>query len=250
MPIVQSALNNSIVDRLGKRCPLTVFTGHEQDTPLLSITRESKGVVKVLSLDKIREKQQREIESVQAALNDMHKDVGAFSSKKRSQAVASHNRKTNVRPANFTEGDFVLRGILQRERTHKPSLKWMGPYRVLECRSDYIFLVESLLNGKKEEVHGRRLKFFRNKDFKVTEEVLNHLAYQEGELLVIDEFLDIRSTQGSIELLVKWRGFSEIETDWVSLQSLREDVPDLHQEYIHHTKVNGTKLQRALANSL
>lgn len=50
-------------------------------------------------------------------------------------------------------------------------------------------------------MHGRRLKFFRNKDFEVTEEVRNHLAYQENELLVVKSFDDIRMDGGIVELL-------------------------------------------------
>ena len=115
----------------------------------------------------------------------------------------------------------MLRGMLRHERNRKPALRWMGPYRVVECRSNYIFLVEDLCSGKTQEVHGRRLKFFRNKDFEVDEEVLNHIAYQTGELLVIDKFLDIRRNKATVELLIKWRGFTEDETDWITHESLR-----------------------------
>lgn len=38
----------------------------------------------------------------------------------------------------------------------------------------------------------RRLKFFRNKDFEVTEIFRDHLVYQENELLVVEMFDDIR----------------------------------------------------------
>ena len=118
----------------------------------------------------------------------MHKDVAHRAGKRRVAAIESHNRKTNVRPINFTEGYFVLRGFMQHERTRKPSLKWIGPYCVTECRSEYVFLVDDLVNGKKQEFHGRRLKFYRNKDFQVSQELLNHLSYQEGELLVVEAF--------------------------------------------------------------
>lgn len=75
----------------------------------------------------------------------------------------------------------------------------MGPYRVLACGSDYVFLIEKLLTSKKEEVHCRRLKFFRNKDYKVIEEMLDHLVYQQGELHLIHSFFDIRKARGNVE---------------------------------------------------
>ena len=100
----------------------------------------------------------------------------------RQAAIDAHNRKTNVKAINFDVGDFVLRGLLQRETGRKPSLRWKGLYRVISCTGDYIFRVEDLLSGERLEVHGRRLKFFRNKDYEVTEQLMNHLSYQTGEL--------------------------------------------------------------------
>ena len=141
-----------------------MFTGHLQDSPLTSITCKVDKIVEVHSIGDIRSTKRKHIHATLTALEQMHKDVAVHTYKKPRSAVDSHNRKTNVKPINFAEGDFVLRGILQRERTKKPSLKWLGPYRVIECRSDYIFIVEDLLDGKKTEVHCRRLKFFRNKD--------------------------------------------------------------------------------------
>ena len=39
---------------------------------------------------------------------------------------------------------------------------------------------------------GGGLKLFRNSDFNVTEEIREHLEYQEGELLMVDSFEDVR----------------------------------------------------------
>ncbi len=250
MPVVQAALNNSLSERLGNRCPLTVFTGHPQDTPLTAITQKVGDRTEVHSLGKIRHAQRESIHALLSSLDDMHKDVADKSSRKRKSAVESLNRKTNVRSINFTEGDFVLRGIKSNEQTKKPALKWLGPYRVVECRSDYVFVIESLLDGTKEESHGRRLKFFRNSDFNVTEELLNHLSYQKGELLVVHEFLDIRRRRGQVELEVKWRGFGNEETDWVTLKSLQEDVPELVSEYIASVINTGTRRQRSIASTI
>lgn len=156
------------------------------------------------------------IERVQTALDNIHKDVAERSNKKGKKAIAAHNRRTNVRPINFDVGDFVLRGVLQRERGMKPSLRWKGPFRVVKCRSEYIFTIVDLLPDKNEEAHGRRLKLFRNKDFEVTQELKYHLAYQKDELLIIDKFDDNRDHNGTIEVQVKWKGFSEEENDWVT----------------------------------
>ena len=165
LPMAQSALNNSVLERLGNRTPQSVFTSLPASTPLAAITRLDGDVTKVYKLADIRAKQLLNAQRLHGALDAMHKDVAERSNRKRQAAVASHNRKTGVRPINFDVGDFVLKGLLQRERGRKPSLHWNGPFRVVECRSNYIFLIEDLLLGKKEEVHGRRLKFFQNKSY-------------------------------------------------------------------------------------
>ena len=150
-PVVHSALNNSLLEHLGNRCSLTVFTAHSQDTRLSSITRKVGKKREVHSIGDIRRTQQQHIQATLNALEEMHKDVAVRSDKKRRSTVDSHNRKTNIRPINFTEGDFVLRGILRNEQSRKPSLKWLGPYRVVECRSDFIFIIEDLLTHRKKK---------------------------------------------------------------------------------------------------
>jgi len=48
VPIAQSILNNTPVDRLGGVCPLTAFTQLPADTPLLAIKRKVAGSVNIV----------------------------------------------------------------------------------------------------------------------------------------------------------------------------------------------------------
>lgn len=48
--------------------------------------------------------------------------------------------------------------------------------------------------------------------------------------MVIETFEDIRSQEGTIELLVRWRGFKINESDWVGIDYMKADVPELLQE--------------------
>lgn len=56
------------------------------------------------------------------------------------------------------------------------------PYRATACRSEYIFEIEQLIFGESFEIQVSRLKLFRSKDFEISEEVLNYLAYEKNEL--------------------------------------------------------------------
>lgn len=84
----------------------------------------------------------------------------------------------------------------------------------------------------------------------VTEDVLQNLENQNGELLVIERFDDISQRDGVVEFLVKWKGFSEDGNNWISDQLLREDVSNLFKEYLTDLSKNGTKRQRDIANRL
>ena len=99
-------------------------------------------------------------------------------------------------------------------------------------------------------MHGRRLKFFRSKDFEVIEEVRKQLAYQDNELLLVKEFQDIRSRDGTVELLTRWKGFEETENDWVSLELMQEDVPEMTVEFLEDIAKTGTARQKHVAASV
>lgn len=124
--------------------------------------------------------------------------------------------------------------------------------------SDYIFIIGDLLTGAKTQAHGRRLKFFSNASFEVTEDlealIKEHLEYQQGELLTVDSIDDIRARQGIPELQVSWKGFWLNESDWVTMDSLKEDVPVLVnltlKEALDSFAETGTARQRAFVQSL
>ena len=250
LPMIQSALNNATLPRLGNRCPQTAFTGLPQSNPICTLIKRNNGAVTVHSIEQVRMQQRASIADIQKALDEMHKEVAERTSRVRQRAVDAHNKKVGVRPVNFSEGDFVLRGVLQRERVKKPALRWNGPYRVLRCQSNYVFTIEHLLTNKQENVHGRRLKFFLNSSFDVTEDVKEHLEYQQGELLVVDRIDDIRKKQGVVELQVVWKGFGPDESDWVQLESMREDVPVLVGEALESFAETGTARQRSVVESI
>lgn len=72
---------------------------------------------------------------------------------------------------------------------------------------DHIFEVKDVVSATRQEVHGRRLKLFRNSDFEITDTVIKSLAYPENELMSFEHLDDIRMREGWVELCVKQRGF-------------------------------------------
>ena len=113
----------------------------------------------------------------------------------------------------------------------------------------FLFELEDLRTAKRTIVHGSRVKFFRNADLEVTEELKEYLAFQDGEYCVVNEFQDIRVRGGEVELLTKWRGFDDEEPQWESLKIMREDVPVLVDEFIAQLMQTGTARQKRIAKN-
>lgn len=206
--------------RLGNKRALTAFTGLPQDTPLNSVKTKVSNVVRVFSIEEVRAAQLNRRNELQTVFDKLHKDVSQNAEHARGTSIRNHNRKANVRPINFAEGDYVLRGVYHRERGRKQAVRWRGPFRVMRCSSEYTFEMEDLLTSERREFYGRRLKFFRNRDVDVTEKVRNHLSYQGNELLVVREIEDIRKRNDALELLVLWKSFEKSESSWIAFESL------------------------------
>jgi hypothetical protein len=163
LPMVQAGINNAASVRMQGKCPKEVFLGLPPDSPLVSIKAEREGKVEILSLSEIRASQLLKVQKVLGAVEGMHKEAAGLVSESRQRAIAAHNVKTHVRAHNFDVGDFVLSAVLSSNRKRKFSLQWHGPHRVAKCSSDYVFEVQDLRTGGTYEVHGTRLKFYRNK---------------------------------------------------------------------------------------
>lgn len=123
LPLVQSTLNSAPLKRLVNSCSLTAFTGLQQGTPLHYIKRKDGSTVTIQKIKEVRSKQRLETKSMLRSLQNMHNEILKKPSEERNKAIEEHNRKTRVQPAYFTTGEYVLRGILQRETGRKPSLR-------------------------------------------------------------------------------------------------------------------------------
>jgi RNase H-like domain found in reverse transcriptase/Reverse transcriptase (RNA-dependent DNA polymerase)/Integrase zinc binding domain/Integrase core domain/Aspartyl protease len=250
LPMVQSALNNTILPRLGNRSSTEVFLGLPMSTPITTVVLNKEKTAVLLSMVDIRARQILKIEQLQSAVDLMHKQVAGLTSKARETRVTLHNARTGVRPINFDVGDYVLRGVLTREKGRKTDVCWKGPMCVTACKSDFLFEVRHLLNGDKRVVHGTRLKFFRNRNWEVTDAAKEHIAYLDDELCVVDHFIDLRQRNDAVELKVFWKGFEDGDATWEPYATMLEDVPDMLRSYLQDVSRTGTLAKKRLAASL
>lgn len=90
----------------------------------------------------------------------MHREVTEISTAARSLQVERHNKRTNLRRANFSKGDFVL---VRRAQPGGQKLKfvWRGPRRITEALTEWVYEVQNNITDKREVVHARRLHLYR-----------------------------------------------------------------------------------------
>ena len=164
------------------------------------------------------------IAKLQESLALMHKSIVQTSSNER-QAHRNSDKKFRQKP-NFTVGDYVLIGIAEQHSNRKLYLKWRGPYRVIDTLNNYVFQVENLITKEQKQIHGDRMLFYCDSRLNVTEELKTQFAF-DNERFEVENVCDARKNPqtGDIELLIRWKGFSEAENSWnqraLSLRMLR-----------------------------
>lgn len=152
-----------------------MFTSLPQDSPLTSIICGENGTTKVHSIDQVRPRQKITTDRMQASLDDMHRDVASKSEKfhrllqSKGQCWSHEFLRSRLCTARCSQKRTRAQPFNASERTF---------------RSEYIFLIDNLMNSKREEVQGRRIKFYRNKYYELSEALQGHLSYQQNKLLV------------------------------------------------------------------
>ena len=131
----------------------------------------------------------------------------------------------------------------------KLTIQWLGPRRIIEALSDWVYLVEDLRDRRRTIHHISRLKLFATADLLVTQDLLDHVAYVEGGHIV-EALIDCKYNRQAKEwnILVKWMGIDEIENTWEPLSTLLEDVPAIVHKMIRTmSRANSNVKQMATA---
>ena len=128
---IQSVLNNSITDKLGKNiAPITAFTILPPMNPLAELFPAALQSTEVKTLTLAKAAQLIDFEKIHDAINNMHRRVSTASQAKRAAEIARHNKETHITAINFDAGDFVLIGSPQPQKVNKLTVTWTGPARV------------------------------------------------------------------------------------------------------------------------
>lgn len=85
--------------------------------------------VQIVRLEKVVE-----VDTLQEAANEVHKDVSQGQENRRIRPHKLLNVKKNVLPCNFRIGDYVLARHIKQ--VHKLQSKWHGPMCIVDGKSD------------------------------------------------------------------------------------------------------------------
>src|SRR6185503_5455658 len=234
--LIEHTINHRPQRRLQWNAPVTVMTGLPSDNPLNVVfhnPRNETGTLTTLSAERIL----NHVERLQEALDSMHKSVLKATELEREVHRLSDKRVRQR--ANFGLGDFVLVGIVDRHPNQKLYLKWRGPYKIIELVNGYVFIVENIITQERQQVHGDRLCFYCDSKLKVTEELKTQFAFDNAKF-EIETILDVRPNvqSGELELLIHWKGFSDLENSWEPIAIIVTDAPSIvrrfYRAHLHH----------------
>ncbi|ETV69592.1 hypothetical protein H257_14731 [Aphanomyces astaci] len=232
LPHVQGALNHQAVGRLGGIAPVTAFTGLPAKTPLAGFVHPTSKAVNVT--DWLGAGRQKHVMDIQAADNN----VAVRSDKLRQQACGRRDRKSQVKFAGFSVGEFVLVGSVVNRPT-KLALHWREPCQVTRVITDHVMETQQLVPPYEVTVHHAcRLKMCHEVGREVTEDLEAQIAFGDGGFDV--ERLDDSSSSspshftkfaGRYQVFVKWLGLDDEESSWEPASNLLDDIPVVFRKW-------------------
>ena len=275
LPAVMSIINSTPTVRLGGNCARTVFLGLPKTDPLDVLYEKELGVLELpMDSDEIEEATQKLVdnfvesreqvkkyyEKARKRRNDMYikyyltgKRRKKFDMDPRKKEewirkemeklpveMSVHDRYDEVErrlmEGYFGIGDYVLVAFAMKRDKDKLVVNWRGPYRVVQVVNPRVYEVEHLIDESKRFAHATRLRFFADKYYQVTEEIIAEIESEAS----YDGFFDveclreIRFNEETMEweFLVYWRGFDPIDATWEPLSALMETIPDVVIKYV------------------
>jgi transposase InsO family protein len=222
IPLMMHAINFSPSQRLHGYPPAMVFGGFTTNQNIDMIFAKQEFRSSKLSFEELSQ----QVTDLKEAFDKLHKKIDSFESRRGNYKVLRN------RP-NFDEGDFVMFATRRNEtgpsRRSKPC--WTGPYKVVECVSDWEYIIQHLVTEEKFSAHCARLKYYCDKDLNITADLKYQITHDEMRYRVAG-FLNHRIQEGSYEFLTQWEGFDVEDATWEPVNVLVEDVPLLCQKYV------------------
>jgi transposase InsO family protein len=223
VPLVQANINHSASSALGGYAPVTVMTGLPATNPLSVVfLPDACDFVDVSpSMEAVRV----HVESAHTAMVARYQHVAGV-----------HERLRRPRPGevpvDFGVGDYVV-VVRQRDANKRDKLRpvFSGPCRVVDTKSDWVFIVEDLVTLQRHELHASHIRRFADSLLHISPQ-LTAWAAHSGRGYVIAAITGHRLVPLPPALHVQWDGFPVEDSTWEPLSSLLQDAPATVREYV------------------
>ena len=144
-------------------------------------------------------------DELRTALHEMHKGVEQHGRNIRSINRQQAEKRGVKKHAQFEVGDYVLVALT---KPNKLQVRWHGPMRVINIKSEWTFRVEDLVYGRTYLRHASMMKKYSDPGLLVTEELRQQLAHDDNQFHTVGTILDWRvNASNVVELLIQWEGF-------------------------------------------
>jgi len=206
VPLVEHIVNNTVHSALGVS-PNTMLYGDGvlHCTKPFAYLKASPSTSVLRKFPELTIDAKTYVDSLTRRLNLIHE-----SARKCQEAVVKkrleRNNPPDRIPVKYNPGAFVF--VVPIKRTGKLETTLEGPYKVLECVHDSLYLLQSLVDPTITiKCHPERLRLFLSDD--TPESDLVKLARFDKKEYVVDKILNHRGTnKKNIEFLVRWEGYS------------------------------------------
>ena len=224
LPMVQAALDLHPSSRLNGVAPVTAFAALTAKTPVQMYYATQAGAdLPAVTPVEYTAAVQDQLVQLQVSVHQLHEKLTAVSAER--TAVSRSSSKSPPFP-NFDVGDFVLVGRVLA-RPNKLALEWLGPCRIVQARSHWLYEVQTLFEPVTTTTHHiSRLKLYAEASRAKIDDLRRH-AVAHQDVFLVDRLLECRPRNSSFEILVQWQGFDRAESTWEPLEALQADVPNL-----------------------
>lgn len=223
---VMFAINQRPSRILGNKTPVEVHMGMLPTNPL-SLVFETNGqrLEKVNWVPNMIEY----LNNLTKTLDILHQDAFDATAKK-NKSMRSAKEDLPI----FEIGDYVLFCIFERPRPNgKLFFEWVGPMQIVDTKSEYVYQIKDLVDGRLLDAHVTRLSYYSNSQMHVTGE-LRHLIAREGLAYEVEKLVGIQRNDelNLYQVRVRWLGFGEHEESLEPFDHMLAEVPMLVLNYL------------------
>ena len=230
--LIQAHINRTPTKSRGGLSPIQITTGLKAKSTFQHVLFQEHNTKMATAIPAKSELIQQHVSNFIAGLEESWSKA----SKARNTQSAANKRASKNAPTvpQLEIGEYVL--MAQSECISKLEFKWVGPLRVMNTISDFVYECKPIFkrNMRPRIVHIARLRRFVSKYLNVTEQIQRSADRDfpdfEVQSLVVHK---INPADGELYIKVQWLGFTQAERTWEAAASLHKYVPVHVRAYTH-----------------